>query len=44
MYGATETQGITVTHWITERVGLVGLPLPGIALKLVPNGAKWRFG
>ena len=40
MYGATETQGITVTHWITERVGLVGLPLPGIALKLVPNGTK----
>jgi feruloyl-CoA synthase len=29
MYGATETQGITVVHWLTERVGLVGLPLPG---------------
>ncbi len=40
MYGATETQGVTVTHWATERVGLVGLPLPGITLKLVPNGAK----
>ncbi len=40
MYGATETQGITVVHWITERVGLVGLPLPGITLKLVPNGTK----
>ncbi len=40
MYGATETQGITVTHWATERVGLVGLPLPGITLKLVPNGSK----
>ncbi|HEY0106120.1 MAG TPA: AMP-binding protein [Rhizomicrobium sp.] len=40
MYGATETQGVTVVHWITERVGLVGLPLPGITLKLVPNGAK----
>jgi feruloyl-CoA synthase len=40
MYGATETQGITVVHWITERVGLVGLPLPGITLKLVPNGNK----
>lgn len=40
MYGATETQGITVTHWATERVGLVGLPLPGITLKLVPNGTK----
>jgi feruloyl-CoA synthase len=40
MYGATETQGITVVHWLTERVGLVGLPLPGITLKLVPNGQK----
>ncbi|HEX5262097.1 MAG TPA: AMP-binding protein [Phenylobacterium sp.] len=40
MYGATETQGITVVHWPTERVGLIGLPLPGITLKLVPNGTK----
>lgn len=40
MYGATETQGITVVHWVTERVGLIGLPLPGITLKLVPNGSK----
>jgi feruloyl-CoA synthase len=40
MYGATETQGITVVHWITERVGLIGLPLPGMQLKLVPNGTK----
>ncbi|HEX2559202.1 AMP-binding protein [Phenylobacterium sp.] len=42
MYGATETQGITVVHWITERVGLIGLPLPGITLKLVPNGTKYE--
>ncbi|MFC3079649.1 AMP-binding protein [Phenylobacterium terrae] len=42
MYGATETQGITVVHWVTERVGLVGLPLPGITLKLVPNGSKYE--
>ncbi len=40
MYGATETQGVTVVHWQTERVGLVGLPLPGITIKLVPNGGK----
>jgi len=40
MYGATETQGVTVTHWATERVGLVGLPVPGITIKLVPNGSK----
>jgi len=42
MYGATETQGVTVTHWITERVGLVGLPLPGIQLKLAPSGSKYE--
>lgn len=40
MYGATETQGITVVHWVTERVGLIGLPLPGITLKLAPFGSK----
>lgn len=40
MYGATETQGITMVHWLTERVGLIGLPMPGITLKLVPNGRK----
>lgn len=40
MYGATETQGITVVHWEAERVGLVGLPLPGSVLKLVPDGEK----
>jgi feruloyl-CoA synthase len=40
MYGATETQGITMVHWELERVGMVGLPLPGQTLKLVPTGAK----
>jgi feruloyl-CoA synthase len=40
MYGATETQGISMTHWVTERVGLIGLPLPGLVMKLVPNGSK----
>lgn len=40
MYGATETQGITIVHWEVERVGLIGLPLPGMTLKLVPNGDK----
>lgn len=40
MYGATETQGVTVVNWLTDRVGLIGLPLPGLTLKLVPNGQK----
>lgn len=40
MYGAPETQGVTVVHWATERVGLIGLPLPGTTIKLVPSGDK----
>lgn len=40
MYGATETQGVTMTHWIIERVGMVGVPLPGLTLKLAPVGNK----
>lgn len=40
MYGATETQGITMVHWEVDRVGLIGLPMPGMTLKLVPNGPK----
>jgi feruloyl-CoA synthase len=40
MYGSTEAQGITVVHWEVERVGLIGLPLPGMTLKLAPSGDK----
>lgn len=40
MYGATETQGITVVHWEVDRVGLIGLPLPGMILKLAPTSGK----
>ncbi|MDF1687615.1 MAG: AMP-binding protein [Parvibaculaceae bacterium] len=40
MYGATETQGITVVHWEVDRVGLIGLPLPGLTLKLAPTSGK----
>lgn len=36
-YGATETApAATMTHWFTERVGLIGLPCAGTELKLVP--------
>jgi len=36
-YGSTETcAGTTTVHWPTERAGLVGLPQPGVQLKLVP--------
>jgi len=40
-YGATETAPtITGVFWATDQVGLIGLPLPGVDLKLVPHGAK----
>jgi len=40
-WGATETApAITVPNWRLERAGVIGLPLPGIDLKLVPNAGK----
>ncbi|PKQ04791.1 MAG: acyl-CoA synthetase [Alphaproteobacteria bacterium HGW-Alphaproteobacteria-12] len=40
-YGATETAPtICNVHWATGRMGLLGLPLPGIDLKLAPVGQK----
>ena len=39
-YGATETQGITTVYWDAGRVGLIGLPIPGVTLKLVPAADK----
>lgn len=42
-YGATETAPtITSVHWETDRVGLIGLPLPGVELKLAPVGGKYE--
>ena len=36
-FGATETApAATMTYWNTERVGLIGLPCPGVQLKLLP--------
>ncbi len=43
-WGSTETAPTaTATYWATERVGLIGLPFPGIELKMVPNGAKYEL-
>lgn len=40
-YGSTETAPtIMNVHWETERMGLIGLPLPGIEIKLAPVGRK----
>jgi feruloyl-CoA synthase len=43
-WGSTETAPTaTATYWETERVGLIGLPYPGVELKLVPAGAKYEL-
>jgi feruloyl-CoA synthase len=42
-WGSTETAPTaTSTYWETERVGLIGLPHPGVELKLVPIGPKYE--
>lgn len=40
-WGSTETApGATVTWWDTDRSDSIGLPLPGIELRFVPDGNK----
>jgi feruloyl-CoA synthase len=43
-YGATET-GPTAcnVHWTNETMGLIGLPVPGTSVRLVPTGGKFDF-
>ena len=43
-WGSTETAPTsTGTYWDTERVGLIGLPFPGVELKMVPAGPKYEL-
>jgi feruloyl-CoA synthase len=43
-WGSTETAPTsTGTYWNTERVGLIGLPFPGVELKMVPCGSKYEL-
>jgi feruloyl-CoA synthase len=43
-WGSTETAPTsTGTYWDTERVGLIGLPFPGVELKMIPVGAKYEL-
>jgi feruloyl-CoA synthase len=43
-WGSTETSPTsTGTYWDTERVGLIGLPFPGVELKMVPFGEKYEL-
>jgi feruloyl-CoA synthase len=40
-WGSTETSpAVTSAHWRLDRAGNIGLPLPGLELKFVPNGEK----
>lgn len=42
-YGTTETAPtISTTHWATEEPGELGLPAPGLELKLVPAGDSYE--
>ena len=39
-FGSTETSAsVTISHWCTESAGCIGLPHPGVTLKLVPLDA-----
>jgi feruloyl-CoA synthase len=40
-WGSTETApAITFASWKLDRPGVIGLPMPGVKLKFVPNGGK----
>ncbi len=40
-WGSTETApAVTFASWKLDRPGVIGLPLPGVKLKFVPNGGK----
>jgi feruloyl-CoA synthase len=43
-YGATEAApSICITHWPSEQSGELGLPIPGLTLKLVPAGGRYQL-
>ncbi|MGF6292368.1 AMP-binding protein [Paraburkholderia youngii] len=45
-YGSTETSAaVTYVHWATDRTGMIGLPHPGVELKLVPleDGTRYEI-
>jgi feruloyl-CoA synthase len=39
--GSTETAPMAIqTTWETDRAGVIGIPIPGVELKLAPQGSK----
>jgi feruloyl-CoA synthase len=42
-WGATETApAVTAAHFPLERAGVIGVPMPGVELKLQPYGERWE--
>lgn len=40
-WGTTETAPLaTAAHFLLERAGVIGVPVPGVEMKLVPSGGK----
>jgi feruloyl-CoA synthase len=40
-WGSTETApAVTFAHWQLDRPGVIGLPMPGVSVKFVPNAGK----
>jgi feruloyl-CoA synthase len=43
-YGATETApGVTLVHFETEHTGVLGLPIPGVEIKMVPLNSNGKY-
>ena len=43
-WGSTETApAVTSAHFPIDRAGVIGLPLPGVTLKMVPNGPRFEL-
>jgi feruloyl-CoA synthase len=43
-WGSTETAPLaTASHFPLEKAGVIGLPCPGVTLKMVPNGEKFEL-
>ena len=40
-WGSTETApAVTFAHWRLDRPGVIGLPMPGVRVRFIPNGGK----
>jgi feruloyl-CoA synthase len=43
-WGATETApAVTSAHFPIDKAGVIGLPLPGVTIKMVPNRGKFEL-